>query len=72
MSSVVQPDAVRIGTNGFTTAGLTYTAFRNPDSSYAVVLSNSKTNDVRIVLDDGTHHFPVTIPGNSAVSVSWK
>lgn len=72
MSSVVQPDAVRIGTKGFTTTGLTYTAFRNPDSSYAVVLSNSKTNDVRIVLDDGTHHFPVTIPGNSAVSVSWK
>lgn len=72
LSSVVQPDAVRIGTSGFSTNGLTYTAFKNPDSSYAVVLSNSKADEVRLTIDDGSHHFPVTVPGRSAVSLSWK
>ena len=72
MSSVVQPDAVRIGTKGFTTNGLTYTAFKNPDSSYAVVMSNVKSEDIRLTLDDGTNHFSVTVPARSAVSLTWK
>ncbi len=72
MSSVVKPDAVRIGTTGFTTNGLTYTAFKNADGSYAIVFSNNKTTEVKLTVDDGTHHFPVTIPGRSAVSVAWK
>lgn len=72
MSSVVQPDAVRIGTKGFTTNGLTYTAFKNPDSSYAVVMSNAKSEDIRLTLDDGTNHFSVTVPARSAVSLTWK
>ena len=72
MSSVVQPDAVRIGTKGFTTNGLTYTAFKNPDSSYAVVMSNAKSEDIRLTLDDGTNHFSVTVPARSPVSLTWK
>lgn len=72
MSSVVQPDAVRIGTKGFTTNGLTYTAFKNPDSSYAVVMSNAKSEDIRLTLDDGTNHFSVTVPARSAVSLTWR
>lgn len=72
MSSVVKPDAVRIGTKGFTATGLTYSAFKNPDGSYAVVFSNSGSQDIRPVIADGTHHFSVTIPANSAVSITWK
>lgn len=72
MSSVVKPDAVRIGTSGFTTTGLTYSAFRNPDGSYALVLSNRKSDDVRATVDDGSHHFPVTVPAGGIVSLSWK
>lgn len=72
LSSVVQPDAVRIGTKGFTAQGLTYTAFKNPDGSYALVASNSSGNDIRFTVDDGAHHFPVNVPARSAVSFSWK
>ena len=72
MSSVVQPDAVRIGTKGFTAKGLTYTAFRNPDNSYALVLSNSSAEEIKATVDDGSHHFPVSVPARSAVSLAWK
>lgn len=72
MSSVVKPDAVRIGTSGFSTNGLTYSAFKNSDNSYAVVMSNAKSEEIKVTLDDGTHHFPVTVPARSAVSLSWK
>ena len=72
MAAVVQPDAVRIGTSGFTKAGLTYSAFRNPDNSFALVLCNSKNEDVKATVDDGARHFPVTVPANGIVSLSWK
>ena len=72
MSTAVKPGAVRIGSSGFTQSGLTYSAFRNPDNSYALVLSNSKSDDVKATVDDGSHHFPVTVPGNGIVSLSWK
>lgn len=72
LSSVVKPDAVRIGTTGFTTNGLTYTAFENADGSYALVLCNRNSNSVSLTVDDGTHHFPVTIPATGVVSLQWK
>lgn len=72
MSSVVKPDAVRIGTSGFSQPGLTYSAFRNTDGSYALVLSNRNQNQVNITVDDGSHSFPVTIPGKGIVSLGWK
>lgn len=72
MSSAAKPGAVRIATKGFTSNGLTYTAFKNPDNSYALVLSNSKSEDVKATVDDGSHHFPVTIPARGIVSLMWK
>lgn len=71
MSSVVRPDAVRIGTRGYTAPGLTYSAFRNPDSSYAVVISNSSHSELHPVFDDGNHRFTVSVPARSAVSLSY-
>lgn len=72
LSSVVKPGAVRIGTKGFTANGLTYSAFKNADGSYAVVCSNSKNEAIPVTFDDGSHHFSTTIPARSAVSYSWK
>lgn len=72
MSSVVKPDAVRIGTKGYTANGLTYSAFRNTDGSYALVLSNSNEADLTLTVDDGAHHFTYVVPARSAVSFGWK
>ena len=72
MAVAAKPDAVRIGTDGFTTNGLTYTAFKNTDGSYALVLSNNKSEDIKATVDDGVHHFSVTVPANGIVSTSWK
>lgn len=72
MSAGVKPGAKRIGTEGFTKNGLTFSAFRNTDNSYALVLSNRNSEDVRATVDDGTHHFPVTVPAKGIVTLSWK
>ena len=72
MSAGVKPAAKRIGTEGFTKNGLTFSAFRNPDNSYALVLSNKNSEDVRATVDDGSHHFPVTVPAKGIVTLSWK
>ena len=72
MASAVKPDAQRIGTTGFTANGLTYSAFKNVDGSYALVLSNRSASPVSFTVDDGTHHFPATVPANGILSLSWK
>ena len=72
MSAAVKPGAVRIGSSGYSPAGLTYSAFLNPDNSYALVLSNSKSEEIRSTVDDGVHHFSVTVPANGIVSLNWN
>ncbi len=72
MSSVVKPGAVRVGTKGFTTNGLTYTAFRNTDGSFALVASNNNSMALSFTVDDGVHHFSTTVPAKSAVSYAWN
>lgn len=71
MSDAVKPGAKRIGTSGYTTRGLTYSAFLNPDGSHALVLSNSNSAEVRATVDDGTRHFPVSVPAKGVVSLRW-
>lgn len=72
LSSVVKPDAVRIGTTGYTKEGLTYSAFKNVDGSYALVMSNNTANSLNITVKDGKKQFTHSVPNNSAVSFSWK
>lgn len=72
LSSVVKPDAVRIGTSGYTTPGLTYTAFRNTDGSYALVMSNNSSSTLNVIISDGSKQFEATVYGMSAVSYLWK
>lgn len=72
MSSVVKPDAVRIGTKGFSANGLTYSAFKNTDGSYALVMSNNNPMAINVTIEDGEHHFTTTVPAKSAVSYAWN
>ena len=72
MSSVVKPGAVRIGTTGYKPSGTTYSAFENPDGSYAFVLLNENSSKTTFVLSDGTHHFSCEVPAKSVVSYRWK
>ncbi|MGK6350558.1 glycoside hydrolase family 30 protein [Parapedobacter sp. DT-150] len=72
LAAVVKPGATRIGTSGFTAAGLTYAAFENPDGSLAAVLLNNTAEAKRITLDDGTNHFSYEVPAKAVVSYRWK
>lgn len=71
MSIAAQPGAIHIGTEGFTTTGLTYTAFLNPDNRHAIVLSNRNNDEISVTVDDGIHHFPLTVPANGIISAIW-
>lgn len=72
MSAGVKPGAKRIEANGYAKGGLTYSAFLNPDGSYALVLSNRNAEAVHTTVDDGTRHFPAVVPANGIVTLSWK
>lgn len=71
MSCVVDAGAVRIGSEGYTASGLTYAAFANPDGTKAFVVSNGSNVSINFTIDDGTHHFPVTVPSKGVVSLKW-
>jgi len=72
LSSVVQPGAVRIGTTGYEESGLTYTAFLNPDNTYALVMSNNTASTIDLYVRDGEQQFNYNVPAQSAVSFKWK
>jgi glucosylceramidase len=72
LSAVVKPGAIRIGTTGYTATNLTYTAFENPDGSYALVLVNNNNESKKITINDGTHTFTYDVPVKSVVSYLWK
>lgn len=74
MSSVVRPNARRIGVaqRSLVKNGLVYSAFRNADGSYAVVMLNSGDEIIPATVSDGQNHFSVTVPAQSVVSCNWK
>jgi glucosylceramidase len=72
LSSVVKPGATRIGTSGYSAAGIVYSAFENTDGTYAFVLLNNTNENKKITLDDGQHHFTYEAPSKSVVSYQWK
>jgi glucosylceramidase len=73
MSSVVRPDAQRIGVSqrSLVKNGLVYSAFRNPDGTYATVVLNSSDENVTAVISDGQNHFRTVIPAQGVVSCKW-
>ena len=72
LSSVVKPGAVRIGTSGFSDSGYFYSAFENPDGTYAFVLLNSNAESKKITIAGGAKHFTYEVPAKSVISYLWK
>ncbi len=72
LSSVVKPDATRIGTTGYTAEGVTYSAFDNNDGSYAFVLLNNTSEVKKVTVNDGTKNFTYTVPAKAVTSYQWK
>lgn len=72
LSAVVKPGAVRIGTTGYVAEGITHTAFKNPDNSFAIVLYNSSSVDTQLTFSDGDKHFSHTVPANAVLSYLWN
>ena len=71
-SKVINQGAVRIGTTGYTTSGLDYLVFRNPDSSYGVVILNENSDARRLVFISSAHSVKCDVPAKSIVSLKWK
>ena len=71
-SKVLQPGAVRLGTSGYTTGGLTYQWYRNPDGSYAALLLNEGTSQVQVNLVSGNCSVACKVPARSIQSVLWR
>ena len=72
LSSVVRPGATRIGTSGYTAAGIILSAFENTDGSHALVLMNNSSESKNITIDDKVHRFSYEVPAHSVVSFLWK
>jgi len=73
LSSVVKPDATRIGSAAnAAAASLVYSAFENADGTYALVLLNQTSEEIKTTITDGTKRFTHIIPRKSVVSYRWN
>jgi len=72
LSAVVKPGAFRIKSSGNVPEGIGYTAFENPDGSYAVVLQNNSDENKSITLSDGNNHFDYQVTSKSVASFHWQ
>ncbi len=72
MSKVIDQNAVRIGTSGYTASGLSYTAAQNPDGSYGVVAVNDGTTVLNVTFALGTKSFTYNIPAKGIVSFKFE
>lgn len=72
MSIAGKPGGVRIQSSDISLPGVTYTAFRNPDNTYGIALSNRNNEDVKITVDDGTRKFDLILPAQGITSASWS
>ncbi|MBO4475269.1 MAG: glucosylceramidase [Bacteroidales bacterium] len=70
-SKVLQPGAVRMGTEGYSTAGLTCQWYLNPDGSNAVLMLNESGSDITVNLVTSAHSIPCRIPARAIQSVLW-
>lgn len=71
MSGVVDSEAVRVASSGYSPQGLTYSAFVNPDGSHAFVACNGQDSELSFDVADGTTTFPLTLPAGTIISARW-
>ena len=71
-SKVVKQDAFRVATQESLPEGVQMTAFRNPDSSLAVVAVNRSEQQQDVVVRGAKREFTLTIPAGSIASARWE
>ena len=71
-SVVVRPEAVRVGTEGYTASGVSYLAFSNPDKSTGVIFLNESATDQQFVFASSAHSVSIKVPAKSVVSAIWN
>ena len=71
-SKVLQPGAVRLGTSGYSAAGLTYQLYRNPDGSYAALILNETGSDALLNFVTDNYAVACRIPPRAIQSVTWS
>jgi len=72
LSKAISAGAKRIGTVGFQTSGLYYTAVENKDGTYGVVMQNETDKSIKLTLADDLHSFGFIMPSKSVASFRWK
>ena len=71
-SKVLQPGAVRLGTKGYETSGLTYQWYLNPDGSQALLLLNEGSSDAMVNFVTEKHSISCKVPGKAIQSIRWE
>lgn len=71
-SVAIRPGAVRLGTEGYSRAGLLYQVFRNPDGTLGVVILNKSQDADQLLFVGERHSVRVDVPAESVVSVVLK
>ena len=71
-SKVLQPGAVRLGTKGYETSGLTYQWYRNPDDSQALLLLNEGSSDAMVNFVTGKYSVSCRVPAKAIQSIRWE
>ena len=71
-SKVLQPGAVRLGTKGYETSGLTYQWYRNPDGSQALLLLNENSTDAMVNFVTGKYSISCKVPAKAIQSIRWE
>ena len=71
-SKVLQPGAVRQGTKGYETAGLTYQWYRNPDGSHALLLLNEGSSVALVNFVTDQYSLSCKVPAKAIQSILWK
>jgi glucosylceramidase len=65
------PGAHVVGSTAATPAGVISVAFRNPDGSHALVLSNDTDSGRTVVVRWAGHAAPLTLPARSLATARW-
>ena len=71
-SKVLQPGAVRLGTKGYESSGLTYQWYRNPDGSQALLLLNEGSSDAMVNFVTDKYSISCKVPAKAIQSVRWE
>lgn len=72
LSKVIKPGSHRIKAEGKTENGIYYTAFENPDKTYAIVLMNENDTEQEMIISLGENAFTYKVLPKSVISCIWE